>query len=303
MTAQPDPFAALGLPARPDLSDEQVRAAWRAIAAATHPDRPGGEPGRLRRRLSRLRRAAHGVGTLRGIRRPDGRRPIRRPPGQDRPRQARRGCSPCGAAGPVPHPARPPLAPRAAHPGRRDPGRDRGPVRRGRPGRRRCDHRPGGVGWAYRAGGSRPATGTVSTAVAGDVRVKGRGGWFFNHLAWAGPLRAGGQAELKAARRNARPPQRARVWPPALPPHARTPVKQPPAAPAWRMARHHPAKPFPGPGMRTCQAARARQPAANPQAGRGSRDGTGTRGKPGRPERTRREFTGRYSTGRHLQLL
>ena len=37
-----DPFTALGLPARPDLTDEQVRAAWRAIAAATHPDRPGG---------------------------------------------------------------------------------------------------------------------------------------------------------------------------------------------------------------------------------------------------------------------
>jgi hypothetical protein len=38
MTA--NPFAALGLPARPDLTDEEVRAAWRAIAAATHPDRP-----------------------------------------------------------------------------------------------------------------------------------------------------------------------------------------------------------------------------------------------------------------------
>ena len=37
-----NPFATLGLPARPDLTDEQVRAAWRAIAAATHPDRPGG---------------------------------------------------------------------------------------------------------------------------------------------------------------------------------------------------------------------------------------------------------------------
>lgn len=37
-----DPFAALGLPARPDLADEQVRASWRAIAAATHPDRPDG---------------------------------------------------------------------------------------------------------------------------------------------------------------------------------------------------------------------------------------------------------------------
>ena len=38
----PDPFEALGLPARPDLEDEQVRAAWRAIAAATHPDRADG---------------------------------------------------------------------------------------------------------------------------------------------------------------------------------------------------------------------------------------------------------------------
>ena len=38
----PDPFGALGLPARPNLDDEQVRAAWRQIAAATHPDRPDG---------------------------------------------------------------------------------------------------------------------------------------------------------------------------------------------------------------------------------------------------------------------
>src|SRR6202046_3517872 len=38
----PDPFAALDLPARPDLDDEQIRAAWRSIAAATHPDRPDG---------------------------------------------------------------------------------------------------------------------------------------------------------------------------------------------------------------------------------------------------------------------
>ena len=40
-----NPFEALGLPTRPDLDDEQVRAAWRAIAKATHPDRPdGGDP-------------------------------------------------------------------------------------------------------------------------------------------------------------------------------------------------------------------------------------------------------------------
>jgi curved DNA-binding protein CbpA len=38
----PNPFAALGLPERPDLDDETVRAAWRQIAAATHPDRADG---------------------------------------------------------------------------------------------------------------------------------------------------------------------------------------------------------------------------------------------------------------------
>jgi hypothetical protein len=41
-TPTPNPFQALGLPADPALSDEQVRAAWRAIAAATHPDRADG---------------------------------------------------------------------------------------------------------------------------------------------------------------------------------------------------------------------------------------------------------------------
>jgi hypothetical protein len=37
-----DPFEALGLSARPDLTDEQVRAAWRQVAAETHPDRADG---------------------------------------------------------------------------------------------------------------------------------------------------------------------------------------------------------------------------------------------------------------------
>jgi curved DNA-binding protein CbpA len=41
-----DPFAVLGLAPRGDLTDEDVRAAWRRIAAATHPDRDdGGDPG------------------------------------------------------------------------------------------------------------------------------------------------------------------------------------------------------------------------------------------------------------------
>jgi hypothetical protein len=37
-----NPFAALGLPASPDLDDDDIRRAWRAVAAATHPDRPDG---------------------------------------------------------------------------------------------------------------------------------------------------------------------------------------------------------------------------------------------------------------------
>ena len=37
-----DPFAALGLQARAGLPDEEVRAAWKRIAAATHPDREDG---------------------------------------------------------------------------------------------------------------------------------------------------------------------------------------------------------------------------------------------------------------------
>ena len=39
---QADPFTALGLPARPGLTDDEVRAAWRRVAAATHPDRADG---------------------------------------------------------------------------------------------------------------------------------------------------------------------------------------------------------------------------------------------------------------------
>jgi hypothetical protein len=43
-----NPFALLGLTARPGLSDDDVRAAWRRVAAATHPDREdGGDPARF----------------------------------------------------------------------------------------------------------------------------------------------------------------------------------------------------------------------------------------------------------------
>src|SRR5580704_8953902 len=39
------PFGVLGLPPGPGLSDDEVRVAWRRVAAATHPDRAdGGDP-------------------------------------------------------------------------------------------------------------------------------------------------------------------------------------------------------------------------------------------------------------------
>lgn len=48
MTDPAGPFAALMLPARDDLTDDDVRAAWRRIATATHPDREdGGDPARF----------------------------------------------------------------------------------------------------------------------------------------------------------------------------------------------------------------------------------------------------------------
>ncbi len=42
------PFAVLGLEPRGDLTDEEVHAAWRRVASATHPDREdGGDPQRF----------------------------------------------------------------------------------------------------------------------------------------------------------------------------------------------------------------------------------------------------------------
>lgn len=54
-----NPFRILGLPFRADLSDDDVRAAWRRIAAATHPDRADGGDG------DRFAAAAAAYATLR----------------------------------------------------------------------------------------------------------------------------------------------------------------------------------------------------------------------------------------------
>jgi curved DNA-binding protein CbpA len=48
MDVADNPFGLLGLPALPGLTDDDVRGAWRRIAAATHPDREdGGDPARF----------------------------------------------------------------------------------------------------------------------------------------------------------------------------------------------------------------------------------------------------------------
>jgi curved DNA-binding protein CbpA len=50
MTRQPatDAFAVLGLQVRADLTDDEVHAAWRRVASASHPDREdGGDPDRF----------------------------------------------------------------------------------------------------------------------------------------------------------------------------------------------------------------------------------------------------------------
>jgi hypothetical protein len=48
VTHAADPFRVLGLEPRPDLTDDEVHAAWRRIASATHPDREdGGDPQRF----------------------------------------------------------------------------------------------------------------------------------------------------------------------------------------------------------------------------------------------------------------
>ena len=166
-----DPFAALGLPPRADLTDDDVRAAWRRIATATHPDRAdGGDPGRfavaaaaytvLRTRSGRGEALADLAVPLPGARRPG-------PPGR-----------------PVPGPA---------WPGRPAPGRPPGPqpgrLRRARPGHRRgpaacglapAPDWPGCLGVARllsRIRRGRPARLALRVLIAAAVaRGRGRGG-------------------------------------------------------------------------------------------------------------------------------
>jgi hypothetical protein len=92
-----DPFAALGLAASPDLTDDDVRAAWRRVAAATHPDRAdGGDPAQFGAAASAYSdlRTRFGRNEALADLRTTGRRP--RPAGRVR---ARRGVPGAGWAG------------------------------------------------------------------------------------------------------------------------------------------------------------------------------------------------------------
>jgi len=61
-----DPFGVLGLSGAADLTDDDVRAAWRAVAASTHPDRDdGGDPERFAAAASAYTRLR--TGQLRGV--------------------------------------------------------------------------------------------------------------------------------------------------------------------------------------------------------------------------------------------
>jgi DnaJ domain len=92
-----DPFRVLGLEPRADLTDDEVHAAWRRIASATHPDREdGGDPERfadaaaaytvLRTRFGRGEALAD-LTTARptGTAGRSGRRPVMASPGGQRP--------------------------------------------------------------------------------------------------------------------------------------------------------------------------------------------------------------------------
>jgi len=115
------PFAVLGLPARADLTDDDVRAAWRRLAAATHPDRAdGGDPDRFAAAAAAytMLRTRSGRGeALADLTAPTP------PPGQPRPHR------PAGVPDPGPRPAA-----RGPVPGPRAAGLV-GRIRRGRPAR------------------------------------------------------------------------------------------------------------------------------------------------------------------------
>src|ERR1700733_14779197 len=147
-----DPFAALGLPARPGLTPDEVLSAWRRVATATHPDRAdGGDPSRfaiaaaaytvLRTRSGRGEALADMVSPSPGSRWPRAARARVPDTGQDTGPPRARPAPPAAPPGPAPPEALPqpgPAQPVTASPAASLPGA--------------ASHigRPGWVGWLSR---------------------------------------------------------------------------------------------------------------------------------------------------------
>ena len=141
---QTDPFTVLGLPARAGLSDDEVRAAWRRIAAAAHPDRTDGGD------AARFAAAAAAYTTLRtSFGRAEALADLARPAGPGR-----------GRAGPSRWPSVPGWA------RRRDRPTANGERRRGRP----AAGLPAGRWWA-RVRRGRPARLALRIAAAAAVSI------------------------------------------------------------------------------------------------------------------------------------
>jgi curved DNA-binding protein CbpA len=124
----PDPFGVLGLPARPGLTDDDVRAAWRRVAAATHPDRAdGGDAGRFAEAAAAYTelRTRYGRGEAYADLADGSRRHSRPGPTGTRAARAPSPAAPATSAAPAPasRPARHPVPPaRAGSRGRPDGG-------------------------------------------------------------------------------------------------------------------------------------------------------------------------------------
>ena len=173
-----NPFTVLGLPTSLEVTDARVRDAWRAIAAATHPDRPDGG------NAARYTAATTAYAQLRtawGRSEAYADLAAEQPPVPDpatRPHITE--CPPCprGPAGPGPDPARPALASAGPRPDRRAvvPAGNRSAA--GAASRSGRGNGPGHLVSVHRARGPGPATrpvrGGMPWCAAGDFLATSR---------------------------------------------------------------------------------------------------------------------------------
>ena len=115
-----NPFEVLGLPVRADLSDAQVRTAWKDIAAKTHPDRPdGGDIAAYTAAATAYAQLRTGWGRSEAYADLATTEPYVPAPGSRGQPGGPAGTCGGAAAGPGPHPARPAAAAAGPRPGRR----------------------------------------------------------------------------------------------------------------------------------------------------------------------------------------